>query len=547
MLRRAILALVCAHSILHAQNTGRITGKVIDAATLQPIPKVHVGSNTGGPSGPFVGVLTGSDGSYSLEDVPAGAIQMIVNLNGYKLIAEPAERGESFRLAAGETIRRDFAMHPQGRIYGRLVDRDTGKGIMGHTVSAVHKETGPGRTGYSFNIPRPDGQKGDEFSIAGLDPSDYILQIDSNEEPVFVFPGDAMPKPAPRTCYGQSWYPDVARMDLAVPIHIGEGENRKVEISLHSRETHSISGTLAVPHDWAEQSVTFSLQRNGRIGPMGIMPRPGAYRIDNLTPGSYVLGLTGGKPADALRDLRNYALAEPDGGVQGKPAAKGVGDYAFEVADADIDNFDIALKPYAGVRGEVRMLEKDAKLPPKFAVMLMPASDFLANVMIRAMVVEDGRLLEEGLRPGEYWPRLINLPKGYAVAQVLFEGLSTRNSAIALNGPDSPLTFVLTSRPGTITGVVRNSEQNPAPGVDVVLLPDPFPLKIDPAFIRTQKSAEDGSIAFVDLAPGKYRALVLAEADSDGPGDRDYLRQRAAAAEAIEVEAGQSTRVDLKR
>jgi hypothetical protein len=230
MFRLAIVALACAQSALHAQNTGRITGRVIDALTRQPVSKVHVGSNTGGPSGPFVGALTGSDGVYTLEDVPAGPIQMIVNLNGYRLIAEPAERGASFPLAAGETVRRDFIMHPQARIYGRLIDRDTGKGITGHTVSAVHKETAPGRIGYSFNSPRPDDQKGDEFSIADLDPGDYLLQIDSNEEAAFVFTGDATPKPAPTTCYGQSWYPDVARLDLAVPIHLGEGENRKVEI-----------------------------------------------------------------------------------------------------------------------------------------------------------------------------------------------------------------------------------------------------------------------------------------------------------------------------
>src|SRR5215472_17700438 len=119
---RLTIALICAHGILQAQNTGKITGKVIDALTRQPIPKVHVGSNTGGPSGPFVGTLTGPDGAYTLEDVPAGAIEMGVNLKGYRLMAAPAERA-SFQLAAGETIRRDFVMHPQGRIYGRLVDR----------------------------------------------------------------------------------------------------------------------------------------------------------------------------------------------------------------------------------------------------------------------------------------------------------------------------------------------------------------------------------------------------------------------------------------
>ena len=95
-------------SMVHAQNTGNITGKVIDAATLQPIPKVHVASNTGGPGGQFVGTLTGPDGSYLLEDVPAGSILMTINLDGYKLINGHSEPSAAFPLAAGDTVRRDF-------------------------------------------------------------------------------------------------------------------------------------------------------------------------------------------------------------------------------------------------------------------------------------------------------------------------------------------------------------------------------------------------------------------------------------------------------
>jgi hypothetical protein len=543
MFRLTIIALACAQSGLQAQSTGRIIGRVIDAATRQPIANVHVGSNTGGPSGPFVGALTGPDGAYTLENVPAGAIQMIVNLNGYRLIAEPAERGASFRLAAGETIRRDFAMHPQGRIDGRLIDRDTGEVIIGHTVTAIEKETAPGRT---YFIDHLGEQKGDEFSIAKLDPGDYVLQIDSKEEAAFVFPADATPKPAAKKCYGQSWYPDVARMDLAVPIHLGEGENRKVEISLHSRQTHSISGTLTAPHDLAEQPVTLALEATGLDGWVAVMPKPGTFRIDNLAPGSYRLALGGGKASNA-KTYRDYLATQADRLLfAGKPENEGVGDYVFEIADRDVDNFNVALLPYAGVSGEVTMLEKDAKLPPKFAVILMPAANS-ANVMIRAMPVQDGRFHQEGLHPGEYWPQLINLPKGYAVAQVLFEGASAVNSTIAVNGTDTPLTVVLTSRPGAITGVVRDSEQNPAPGASVVLLPEPLADKVDPSAIRTQKSADDGSFTFVNLGPGRYRALVLTDADHEGQGDPNYLRQRAAGAEAIEVTGGQSVRVELKR
>lgn len=558
MLRLAIVALVCAPSMVHAQSTGKIAGKVIDAATLQPIPKVHVASNTGGPGGQFVGTLTGPDGSYLLEDVPAGSILMTINLDGYKLISGHSEPSAAFPLTAGDTVRRDFLLHPQGRIYGRLIDRDTGKVIAGHTVSAVRKEFVPGHT---FFVPRAGEQKGDEFNIANLEPGDYLIQIDPKEEAAFVFPADASPKPAPNKCYGQSWYPDASSIDAAATIHLAEGESRRLDISLHSRETHSVSGTLKAPRELAGQPLTFALQTTALDGWVAMMPAPGTFRIDNLAPGSYRLGLTGGKPLTDTANFRDYVLFGLDtGSAMKKPAVNGVGDYVFEIGDHDVDNFNIALLPYAGVTGEVRMLEKDAKLPPKLAVVLMPTADYLVNLktggaigggpmMIRGTAVqpETGRFHQEWLHPSEYWPQLNGLPDGYAIAQVLFEGASPGGGTITLSAPDTPLAFVLTSRPGTITGVVRDDNQDPVRGAEVVLLPDPLPEKVGPEVVQTRQSGEDGGVAFRNLAPGRYRALVLREGDLAGEGDPDYLRQRAAGAEAIEVMAGQVVRVELKK
>ena len=557
MFRLTAAFLLCASSVLQAQSTGKITGKVIDAVTGQPIPKVHVSSNTGDRSGQFVGSLTGPDGVYTLDDVPAGAVYMTVNLDGYKLITEHSEPRAIFPLAAGETVHRDFTMHPQARIYGALLDRDTGEEIIGHTVSAVRKEYVPGHT---FFISRAGQQKGNEFDITNLEPGDYLLQIDSNEEAAFVFPADASPKPAPKKCYGQSWYPDAMSIDTAVSLHIAEGESRHLDISLRSRETHSISGMLKAPRELDGKPLTLALQTTALNGWVAMMPAPGTFRIDNLAPGNYRLGLTGGKPLTDTKTFRDYMLFALDTGSNAdKPAVNAVGDYVFEIGNHDVDNFNIALLPYAGVRGEVRMLEKDAPLPPKLGVVLMPTADYLVNLKtggaigggpmtIRGSAVsQTGRFQQEWLHPSEYWPQLSRLPDGYAIAQILFDGASPRNSTMTLSAPDTSLTFVVTSRPGAITGVVHDDNQGVVRGAEVVLLPDPLPDKVAPEVIQTQESGQDGSFAFRNLAPGKYRLLLLTEADRAGKGDPEYLRQRSMDVDAIEVTAAQVVRVELKR
>lgn len=179
--------------------------------------------------------------------------------------------------------------------------------------------------------------------------------------------------------------------------------------------------------------------------------------------------------------------------------------------------------------------------------MMMTPVDPDATVFIRGILAHDGRFRDDWLAPGNYWPRLNGLPKGYAIAQRLFDGASPQNTVLTLSTPDTPLTFVLTSRPGSVSGVVRDGNQDPVRDATVLLVPDPLPAKPDPETLKTQQSGADGGFAFNDLAPGKYRALVLTDEDRTREGDVEYLRRCAMGAEAVEVTAGQTARLDLKR
>jgi hypothetical protein len=492
---------------------------------------------------------------------------MTINLDGYKMIYERSDESARFQIASGDAVTRNFEMHPLGRIYGKLVDRDSGEPIKGHTVSAVSKEHVPGHT---FLVPRPGDQDGEEFNIRNLEPGDYFIRIDRAEQGTFVFSPDVLspnvaPNPAPQQSYGQRWYPDVPRIEMAAPIHLGEGESRSLRISLQSRETHSLSGTIVVsgdaPRDFNRLPVTLVLEPSDgspRQGSFAVMPAPGPFRIDNLAPGSYRLSLTGGKPPDNVRSNEDYMLAEMERtSPGGRPPDEVFGDFVFEVTDHDVFEFKAALSPYASVSGEVRMLEEDAKLPGKLAVVMMPTADFLIElngggaigggpIPIRGSAVESGRFHQEWLRSGEYWPQL-RPPPGYAVAQVLFEGSSPRNTSMTLSGPATPLTFVVTSRPGAVAGVVRDDNQAAVRGVSVVLLPDPLPDKVAPGVVRVETSGDDGSFAFRDLAPGKYRALVLTRSDRGDEGDVSRLRDQAAGVDSFEIRAGQLVNVTLKR
>lgn len=187
MFRLTLIALALAQGLLPAQSLGKITDKITDVVTRQPIAKAHVGCNVGQD---FIGVLSGLDGAYTLENVPAGEVRMTINLDGYKLINDNQDADAGFTIAAGDTVTRNFAMHPLGRIYGRLTDRDSGKPIEGSSVSAGRREYVPGHV-YYMGGPGSPGPSHGNYDLANLEAGDYRISIESPDEPVVAFTADA--------------------------------------------------------------------------------------------------------------------------------------------------------------------------------------------------------------------------------------------------------------------------------------------------------------------------------------------------------------------
>jgi hypothetical protein len=532
MLRTAVFALALACDALCAQSTGKITGKITDAVTRQPIGKVHVGCMSGGQ---FAGVLSAVDGSYALEDVPAGDIRMTVNLEGYKLVSGDFEPTAEFRLAAGAAVMRDFAMHPLGRIYGRLTDRDSGQALEGRTVFAALRQYVPGRIFYMQLNQSPT--KNGSFEVKDLEAGDYKVEIESPGEPAFVLKQEQAPRGALSVrVYGHRYYPDVPRPEMAASIRLGEGESLRLDISLQAHEPHSLSGVVVAPREFERQPVSLSLLSGDSFpAPPKQMPAPGPFRFENLAPGIYRLALTAGEPPNQL-----------------------AGDYEIEIGDHDVENFKAALFPEAGVAGQLRMLEPDAIPPNGLSVNFVSLDGWISTFGKRGMIVsapppgiasvpvKAAAFHETSIRPGDYWPVASNIPSGYAVAEIRFEGSSPLRNFMTLSAPDTPLTIVLTSRPGAVAGFVRDENDRAVPGAMVELFPDPLPEKIAPTTVRFTESTEGGAFAFKDVPPGSYRALAIVS-DLDFRNDDASMRAMLAKAEVFKVRPGQSATVNLKR
>src|SRR5262245_30193709 len=117
-------------SVEAQQTTGRITGRVVDAATNRPLAGVQVFIPSTG-----IGNISDSDGRYLLQNVPAGQQRVTAQIVGYK-------QGEvTVAVTAGQTAVGNLSLAETAIQLEQLVI--TGAGVatqrkkLGNTIASI--------------------------------------------------------------------------------------------------------------------------------------------------------------------------------------------------------------------------------------------------------------------------------------------------------------------------------------------------------------------------------------------------------------------------
>jgi TonB-linked SusC/RagA family outer membrane protein len=125
------------------QQTGTITGRVVDRATQQPIPAASV-TIVGTPRG----TQTGDDGRYRIAGQPTGTVQLRALRLGYEAVTQ------TVTITAGGTATADFVLAPAAVRLDEVVTTATGetqrRRETGNAVSTV--QTAPERLAVTTNI-----------------------------------------------------------------------------------------------------------------------------------------------------------------------------------------------------------------------------------------------------------------------------------------------------------------------------------------------------------------------------------------------------------
>jgi hypothetical protein len=514
----ALLLLSCAG--LGAQ-TASFGGIAVNSVTSQPLGGVHVKLftlNVGGAGTDAYGALSGPDGRFSVTGIPPGTYILYVERTGFvhMMTAQGAITLPSVTFKAGETIT-DYKleMTPRAVIAGRVIDEYGDPAPNVRVEASPVKPDGPRAASLNGGNPGAITNTRGEFRISGGPGAFYVKATPaaSNQAPEIRSDGTSY------AVYGPTWYPAATSLDHASAVEAEAGGDATVEIRLTRQRSITIAGSVSgIPPG---SSALVTLFSGDRPDPMNLyrtrtVEQDGNFAIPDLPPAYYRVqaSLSG-----STVNLRGQSVD--------------VGPDAPETVEVQL-----ALAAGVGVTGTLEIAGDPAGTPVEKRTVMVGS--------FSATTDADGSFTIAGVFPGRYPVDVQALPDNGYVDTVELDGVTTSEGYVDFSRvvQGSRLKITLGRNGGQLSGTVLDNDGRPLGNTVaiVVLAPDIDHIVTHPSGLVK----EGGKYSLNGIRPGKY-ILFAIDAFRSGPASSaDDLKKLGAAAEEIEIRAGDRIAKDLK-
>jgi hypothetical protein len=507
-------------------------GTVVNSVTGQGVPHALVTLND------EYAVLTGGDGQFSIDNVPAGIYGASVAKPGYLGIGSARNQSGLPMHTRASRVRPisvgpdmtsvTIPLVPTATIAGQI-SLSTADPADGIRVSLYRRQLHSGHVQWEMagsTRSRSDGS----FRIGGLPPGSYMLatqaSLDSPD------PSEASGQPV--WGYPPAYYPGVTDPGAAGVITLGAGQQAEADIALTRQQFFPVTTTIRT--------------QDTRM--------PGDFEL--LDMGGHPTGLNG--HFDFRLGLLRANLPNGSWVVEGRGFGRDMtwGRVEVHVAGAPVA---VALTmqsvPHIPINIQREFTSSTATNSSGAGLNLVLASadPFATNSAgggLGPVPGSNGTAWQVNLaEPGRFWIEVFAFGATY-VSSVTSGGVDLASTPLVIDpgSPPSPIDVTLRDDGGSITGqlntLAADTQGTPAAAdqtaqVIVYAIPQfPFPGGLPQSSVR-----QDGTFSFNNLAPGSWRVVAC-----DSPQDIDYHSPEGLAAwtgkgQTATVEAGGTAHVTL--
>jgi hypothetical protein len=529
------------NSTQEAKAGGVIRGRITSVDTGKPLRRAQLRlTSSEDVLGTPRTATTSTDGRYEFRDVAPGRYTLRVERSGYLALTygqrRPGEQVRPLAIADTEVADKvDFALPRMSVISGRVLD-DLGEPIAGVTVWVLQTRYIQGRRQLVAAGANATTDITGRYRLLSLTPGDYVVMGTTPQ----TWPHDS--DPAQVFGYASTYFPGTPTAGQAQRIKLGVAQQTSgIDFSLVAGRTSNVRGTAtsASGSPLGGETVTMMREIGGPTMWMGSavavgstkVTGDGSWTLSNIPPGEYRLSIRSAARGDEPAQEAQVTLSVAGGDVEGLSLVAGAG---------------------GTVRGEV-VTDDESPLPPGFDRMqVRPPFNPNARMMISVLHPDNGRVQSDGSFEvqGVLSDTVLSigpLTGEWTLKSIQIEGRDMADLPLPVE-PGKTLSgvrVVLTRRPTTIRGALRDERQDPAEGTVIVFPDDSATWREGSRTIRATRLDQRGLFTFKGLPPGDY-FLVALEAVQDGQWyDPEFLEGLKSRARRVAIADAESKQVDL--
>lgn len=537
------------------EKPGRVSGKVLNAITGEPVRKATVtmqpaggGQQQGGPPGFGGGGMRGglsaatdNAGAFVFESVTPGRYRVSGEKTGF-IRSTFGGRGGGIGSEVIVSTGSDKAdvvvrMTPQGIVSGRILDED-GEPMEGVSVSLMRPQYFQAQRRMQGQGANQTNDRGD-FRITNVAPGKYYVLVQRMNM------GNApIQQGKEEFGYPKLYFPGVETMEQAQRVEVAAGQEFSgVQMTLRKVRVYRVKGRVAGVEAPAPDAagnrnrrgggggMIVQLRVDGSTGDMGFgfgppgmgggQVRPdGTFELASITPGAYKL-----------------TVSSFDGG---RPRV--VGSMKLSVGNNNVEDLVVSPSPVVSFQGKVTV-EGDKTLVNLKQVRIQVQGEMPFNQPLE--VAEDGTFTLKDLSPEKYRITISQLPNAYLKA-INVGGQDIRDAGMDLgNGGGGPMEVILSTKIAKVDGMVEKQKQDDAPGTVIVAKVGP---NNELTFANLTARVEDaGKFSIANLPPGEYKIFAFEEVDTATASDPEFLKKFEDRAGNVKIGEGESKSLSLKQ